>query len=42
VPLVSEKPDGGPAYVIAENFCRSKILETSVEGYSLVELGHSA
>jgi len=39
VPLVAEKPDGTAAYVIAENFCRSKLAGTDQAGYSIVELG---
>jgi hypothetical protein len=41
VSLVSEQPSGNGGYAITENFCRSKILETGEEGYSLIELGRS-
>jgi len=39
VPLVAEKPGGGIAYRIAENFCVSRRAGSEVPGYSIVELG---
>ncbi|MFA5631290.1 MAG: hypothetical protein WC997_07255 [Porticoccaceae bacterium] len=39
VPLVAEKPGGGIAYRIAENFCVSRLAGSDEPGYSIVELG---
>jgi len=39
VPLLAEKPDGGIAYRIAENFCRSTLKGSDDSGYSIIELG---
>jgi hypothetical protein len=41
VPLAAEAPNGRVVYEITENFCRSRLLESGEEGYSLVETGRS-
>lgn len=39
VPLVSENPDGGVVYRVAENFCQSRLSGYDQPGFSLVEIG---
>lgn len=41
VPLTSEAP-GRHVYEIAENFCRSRLVENGEEGVGIVELGRSS
>ena len=39
VPLAAEVPNSGAVYEISEIFCPSKLIENSLSGISLVELG---